>query len=286
VEVTDAQKAIRRLKELPTLPAVLTRILHLASDPESSALDLAKEIAADQSLAARLLRLVNSAFYGFHRQVDSVSQAVVILGYAEVRDLVLAASAFDALPKTSSNFDRDQLWRHAIACGMASERIARSMGWATTGGYYCAGLLHDIGKVAFDVIYPREYAQLVRRAQEQKCPVRDIEREVFGFDHAYAGAQLAAHWDMPDPIIQAIQYHHDPVKCRRQKSMAPVIALADYITYEIGLGETSNGLPIAEHAALDPQFQLDSSKYQSVIQKMEGARNGIHSLTGILDQSV
>ena len=113
---------------MPTLPTVLTKILATAADPDASALDLGEHISADQSLSATLLKLVNSAYYGFHRQINTVTQAIVILGFLEVRNITLTATAFRTFKQGHPDFDRTQLWRHSLGTAMAADRIAKLLG--------------------------------------------------------------------------------------------------------------------------------------------------------------
>ena len=114
MEKPDVRDAVTRIRELPTLPSVLGQILTIVADPDASALDLGRHITADQSLSATILKLVNSAYYGFYRQIKSVTMAIVILGFVEVRNLVLAATTFRILADSPSRFDRTQLWRHSV----------------------------------------------------------------------------------------------------------------------------------------------------------------------------
>ncbi len=155
VDAPEVRDAILRVRDLPTLPTVLGKILSAAADPDSSALDLGRLISSDQSLSATLLKLVNSAYYGFYRQIKSVTQAIVMLGFNEVRNLTLTATAFRTLSASTSDYDRNQLWRHTLAAAIAAERCAK-MKKLSIGGAFEAGLLHDIGKVA-ELRYERSF---------------------------------------------------------------------------------------------------------------------------------
>jgi len=239
-------ESIGNIKALPTLPAVLTRIIATTADPDASALELSRHIASDQTLAATLLKLVNSAYYGHYRQIDSVTGAIVMLGFHEVRNLALAATVFRTFPQGHPDFDRAQLWRHSLATAIAAEGISKMTG-AGGGGSFVAGLLHDMGKVAFDVVYPRLFRDAAHKAHAEKRFIRETELEVLGLTHAQAGGILAERWSLPIGIVEAVRFHHNSV---RASALAHIAALADYAAYQAEFGESSNGrMPVYPESA-------------------------------------
>ncbi len=238
----DPRKAVEQLQNLPTLPAVLGKVVSMTADPDTSALNLGQVVASDQSLSAAILRLVNSPYYGFYRQIDSVTQAIVMLGFLETRNVALAATAFRALQGGSGSYDRTQLWRHTLATAMAAEQCAKLTGEAVPGCFE-SGLLHDIGKVAFDKLFPDEFLKAADLAHGHGIHVDEAEREVLGIDHAEAGAILAEHWNLPTSVVEAIRNHHAPSEAGGDARLTALVAVANHITYLIGLGESSNGCP-------------------------------------------
>lgn len=276
----DVQEAIRRIRELPTLPSILLRIIETVNDPDSSALDLGQHIAADQSLSATILRVVNSAYYGFYRQVNSVTTAIVILGFHEVRNLALMAKAFQAFADSNSRYDRRQLWRHSLATAMAAERIARLRRLNADGGHFIAGLLHDLGKVVLDTLYPVEYALVVRRAHNEKTPVLDQEIRAFNLDHTQAGAMLAGHWNLPTPVAEAMARHHHPDSAQVAQELVHVTALANYLTYQAHLGEASAGVPPPVPASSVAALAMSAEHMAQVTGDVLHARDRIDELLG------
>ena len=232
---------VEQIQALPTLPSVLTRILSTVADLESSALDLASHIAADQALTATLLRIVNSAYYGFKREIAGIADAIVILGFIEVRNLALAATTFDVFPNSGSGYDRVQLWRHSLAVAIASDRCARAARLVNPDTYFVAGLLHDIGKVVFDVLYPGRYPAAVAHAQKQGLRVIEMERQCFGCDHTTLGAALSMHWNLPRLISASIREHHAAETDLTVPDCAKIVALANCAASEAGLGQTRSG---------------------------------------------
>jgi len=242
VTTPNVRDAILRIKDLPTLPSVLGKILATAADPDASALDLGQHIAADQSLSATLLKLVNSAYYGFYRQISEVSQAIVMLGFLEVRNITLTATAFRTLSKNSSNYDRLQLWRHSLATAMAAERLAKRQRQRIEGAFE-AGLLHDFGKVALDMLYPEEFRLAAEQAHAESRYIYETEKEHFGLNHAEVGGLLGEHWNLPPAVVEAIRLHHSPAEATLNPKLTALAALANYIAYGARLGELSSGKP-------------------------------------------
>jgi HD-like signal output (HDOD) protein len=236
------EEYLPRIKELPTLPTVLVRILHIAADPDGTALELGRLIASDQSLAASLLRLVNSPFYGFYRKIDSITQAIVLVGFFEVRRLALTATAFRTLRSSSTRFDHVQLWRHSLATAMAAECCAHAVNQPGHGCFE-SGLLHDLGKVALDLLCPKDYDRVLQYAYKEQTTLLAAEQTLLGIDHAEVGGLLGEHWNLPASVTEAIRCHHDPEKAHEFPHLAAITALANAITYKVNLGETSHPLP-------------------------------------------
>ncbi len=281
MDTPDARESIISIRELPTLPTVLGQILTTVSDPEASALDLGRHIAADQSLSATLLRLVNSAYYGFYRQINSVTMAIVILGFLEVRNLVMAATTFRVLANPDSSYDRVQLWRHALAVAMGSERCAKQLGWSLDEAFIC-GLLHDIGKVALDTLYPDQFTKAAERAHENGKFIRETELETFGMDHAEVGGLLAEHWNLPASVMEAIRFHHNPAESSGEDDLASLTAVANYIAYQADLGESSNGRgPVFPEYAMD-QLALPKKILDDVCKDVRQNRERIDEILGSL----
>lgn len=250
------------------------------SDPDSSALDLGKHIAADQSLSATLLRQVNSAYYGFYRRVTTVKDAVVILGFREVQNLVLAASAFRTFAKSNSPYNRNQLWRHSLATAMAAERIAKRLSLEADGSHFSAGLLHDIGKVALDSVYPDNFQEAVKRAVEEQRPLYEIEPEIFGMDHAEIGGVLGEHWNLPPLLTEALRRHHTPDQAMLSPQLAHVTALANHLAYEAGYGEASNACDHAYPLSSASALKMDAGKCQPIVEELKEAAERIDAMLG------
>ena len=243
METTDPYKTIANIRRLPSLPTVLTHVLDAIDDPDASALDLSRYIAADQALSGAVLRLVNSAHYGFYRQISSVTTAVVILGFVEVRNLVLTAAAYQALSRGKKHYAH-QLWRHSVGVAIAAQRCARIMRSPPESSPFVTGLLHDCGKLALDELYPSKYREVVESAEKKGLSTRAAEQDAFQLDHTEAGAILAEHWNLPAGVVEGIRHHHEPEYSRYERKLCSVIAFADYLAYEAGItGENESWSP-------------------------------------------
>lgn len=280
----NIEEALIGIRDLPTLPAVLGKILNAAADPDSSAIDLGRLIAADQSLSAILLKLVNSSYYGFYRQIKTVTQAIVVLGFLEVRNLTLTATAFHAFDQFPSKYDRQQLWRHSLAVALASDRIAKLLN-KNPEGYFESGLLHDIGKVVLDWLYPDLFRSAVAEADEKAIAIHVAEQRVFGMDHATVGGLLGEHWHLPETVVETIRYHHTPSAAVLDRDQVYIIAAANAIAYRAGLGETSSGVMPELSADIMACLGLTDELCASVVADLHENAVKIDEMVGALASS-
>ncbi len=235
------RELITRIGELPPMPFVAEKALALIRDPDSSMSDLAAVLALDQALATLVLRWANSAYYGLRHPVSTVHQAVVFLGLRTLHNLVLAASVavwFDrALPGYS--LERGALWRHAIGTAAGARLVANRFGYSTAEEAYHAGLLCDIGKLAFEVLLRNVD---LSKFQWQGRPFDEVEKELFGIDHARLGAEMARIWNLPKPLVDSIQHHHQPENANEGKLLAAAVHIADAAMMMCGIGIGKDGL--------------------------------------------
>lgn len=279
MEIINPYQTIASIRSMPGLPAVLTQVMETVQDPEASALDLSQFIASDQTLAAAMLRVVNSAYYGFYREVSSVTTAIVILGFREVRNLVLAVTAYNTL--SSSRVARG-LWRHSLEVAIGAQRTARLMSAPPAAGPFVAGLLHDVGKVVMQDLYAEAYRSVVQQSRDRSGALRDAERDVFRLDHAEAGAILAEHWNLPEPVVEAIRYHHEPGHASKALKLTNLTAYADYLAYEAGGGDPSNGAPPPCPMEAARKLDLSDRQLAQLKQDMSEAGEKIDELLGAI----
>jgi putative nucleotidyltransferase with HDIG domain len=242
----EAEKVIRRVEELPTLPAVITRILEVVENEQSSVKDLERVISRDQSIASKVLKIANSAYYGFPREITTLHRAITILGFRTVWGLALGSSIFDTFFRANgeSAFDRTTYWLHSIACSRCALTLAGVSGGMDSEEAFLAGLIHDIGMVVMDHVMHEKYCQVLESAIQQELPFDQLERKAWGFDHGEVGAWLGEEWKFPLSLLEAIRFHHrGPEAGGTSNPLISVIHIADFCASEAGLDVTGNQKP-------------------------------------------
>jgi putative nucleotidyltransferase with HDIG domain len=246
------EEIVCRVNDLPAMPWVVGRVISLTDDPNSSVNELNEVICRDQSLTAKVLRLSNSAYYGYSRRIATVVDAIGILGFNAIRNLVLAAHTYSILKKEVKGYRIAQgdIWRHSMACAMAARSIAKRVGFPSSDQAFIAGLLHDMGKVILSVYVAEAYDEIIRRVQEEQQPFSVVEAEVLGFTHASVGARVADKWRLPADHVEAIACHHTPLDAREAPELAAIVHIADAVCLTMGIGLGGDGLyyPFADKA--------------------------------------
>ena len=242
---------ILELQELPTLPLVVTRIIQTTNDPRSSASDLNNLIMNDQAIAAKVLKLANSAFYGLPGKVNGLGRAVTLLGYNTVRALALSVSLVEAFQGDSKcpYFDREKFWEHSLAVAACARIIASRQLPELREEAHMAGLFHDIGKIILDQYFYEYFAITMRLAHDRHIPTAEAEQSLLGLDHAEVGAQVAERWNFPPHLVEAIRYHHD-LESFSKSPLSAIVALSDALCqlWEFGDSGEPSALPIPEAA--------------------------------------
>ena len=201
------QKVIEDSSDLYSLPQTLVEVLNVIKDENSSAQDLANVLRKDPPMAAKLLRIVNSPYYGVGRKIGSVSQAVVTLGLRQVTALALSTSVYAMTEKWDSAINRVRFWRHSLEVAIASRTIAEKIGYRRIEEIFVAGLLHDLGMLVMENSFPKEFAQIWRRLPKHESLV-ELEETTWGTNHARVGQFLLEQWRLPEEICRAVGGHH------------------------------------------------------------------------------
>lgn len=225
--------------DIPAVPMVAVRILRLIDDPKTMVEDLQRAIMADQALAARVLKIANSAFYGVRHNVDTVSEAITIMGFNTIRNLTLAVATRDVYKRFG--LIEQKLWEHSLGVSIASGIIASTIPPVKNEEAVVAGLLHDVGKVIMNNTEPERFSLLTQRVYEERVTYSDVEEDVFGFSHAEVGQIFAEKWGFPETLCDVIYNHH---KCHEGLSdldpyirmLCLTVALADAICVRLGVG--------------------------------------------------
>ncbi len=219
---------VNRTTELTPLKSVATRAIQLAEDERTAAMDLATVISSDQALTAKLLRLSNSAYYGYARRIGNVREAVILLGMRTVRSVAIASTIIDALRASESElFDQDLFWAHSVCVGLVAEVIARDTRVARPEDAFTAGVLHDVGKLAMLMSEPEMFADVIDLVVSEHMTYRVAEARVFGIGHEHVGGRLAQRWKFPEPLVVAIREHHPALPSRNLETLGDVVTTAN-----------------------------------------------------------
>lgn len=251
------------LQDLPPLPAVVVRVMQTINDPTTSAADLNRLISSDQAIASKVLRLVNSSYYGFPRRIATITHAVVILGFNTVRNLTTSLGVFSAFDSGGGQtaLDRGQFWAHSIGVAVAAGVIAKRKAIPTklAEEVFVGGLLHDVGKLFLDQYFPDQYAIAVKLARAAKISIWDAEKTALGVGHALVGKRIAEKWNLPPSLTTMITLHHQPAFAKEFFEITAVVHAADRIAHKLALGFGGDDLvpPLAPEVqqwlALPPQ---------------------------------
>ncbi len=238
------QKAIREISHLATLPEVTLKIIKLVEDPDSTAQDLNKIIANDPALGARILKVVNSAFYGLPGQIGSTNRAIVLLGLNAVKNIAIAASLAKLFRggQICPSFNARDLWHHSIAVGTATRLLAAKASMGMPDEAFLAGLMHDIGiMVEIQARRPQfvEAFELVR--QDPSVKLRQAEEKVIGASHEEFGSALCKLWKFPASFAYVTGYHHRPLEIDpKHRSLTSLVHIADVLAAKLELGFTGS----------------------------------------------
>lgn len=226
-----------RIEELPPLPAVAARVMGMADDDRTSALELAQVLSTDQALTAKLIKISNSAYYGFARRVSTVREAVLVLGFKQVRQVAVGASIMNSFrgPRRDDGFDLDLFWGHSVAVAVAAETVAKKSHSAKPEDAFTAGILHDIGRLVLRQVMPDEFGRAVDIARSGQSSLHTAERMVTGFSHDDVGRVLGERWKFPTHLIDAVAGHHDVRLTLEGDGLAGVVALANRWVLHYGL---------------------------------------------------
>lgn len=266
--VTDA---VTDLGEIATLPEVTVKIIQIVENPKSTARDLHEVIKNDPALSTRLLKVVNSAFYGLPGQIASVDRAIVLLGLSAVKNIAIAASMTHLFNNSSQieGMSSTEVWKHSIGVAVGCRMISSAQGRPNVEESFLAGLIHDIGLLVERQVFPKQLANAVARHRQQSGNYCEIEQAIIGADHQAFGMALATKWRFPSALCTAIGYHHKPLElASTNQELSIAVHIADVLAcrQQIGFSMTAANEEYTDEML--ERLNLDATAIEDIVDKL------------------
>jgi putative nucleotidyltransferase with HDIG domain len=268
------EQILSRMETLPTLPQVVVKLYAVLNNENSSASDVEAVMKTDPALTANILRMTNSPYFGAGRTIDSIRQAVALLGTKRVFEVAASASFSRIIPDTIPGYDvpADGFWTHCIAVAVIAERLALELKLKTPDLTFTAGLLHDIGKLAIGIFLADEAESVLGELADEGRSFYAAEYSVLGTDHAEIGGLLAESWQLPEKLVHLIRWHHKPSDAKKadpeldieQERMIDLVHAADILAHAFGYGADAGGLARELDDAVVERLGIKVARLESV----------------------
>ena len=266
----DCQKLVQNLPSLSSLPAVLNELERSLGRNDLSMEDFGKIISKDPDLTARILRMANSAFYGIQARVETVSQALSLIGLDELRELLSGSSIveyFQNIPASLLNMK--EFWKHSVACGIAAKELAICKKAPETERFFVAGLIHGIGRLVLLTKEPYIYGKILQEHPQSKQTLFSFEKEQLGFNHAEVGRLLLLSWQFPPSLISAVAHQHYPHKTASSYLEASIVHVADFLVNAMDIGNSGEASYVWVNPTVINDLSLDIHHLQSVMVQVD-----------------
>ena len=231
MDAKNILKSLDQIEDLPTLPAVAMEVNKMLLDEDITISQLSGAIEKDQAMVSKILKLVNSAFFGLRGRISTISHAVVVLGFNTIRNVVVSISIINAfsIKEGLDGFDIAEFWKHSVAVAVTSKYLAEKAGIHSADNCFVAGLLHDIGKIVLLQHFKDLFQKVWLAVKGKRLSFYEAEKSQIQIDHAWIGGYLAQKWQLPMPLIDAIRYHHDVKPTINDQHLLMIIHVADII---------------------------------------------------------
>ncbi len=266
----DANSLVESATEFAILPTVYFKVDDAINDPCKSNHHLSQIINEDAVLAAKLLRIANSALFNFPSKIDTISRAITVIGTQQLKDMVLSCSViktFNHLPADLVNMD--SFWRHSMATAVAARLLATYCKESNVERYFVAGLLHDIGQLVLFSEIPCVICEVIQKALSMQFLLQDVEQEIVGFTHAEVGALLMNAWKLPECHEKAVGYHHSPELAENSQKEVAIVHVADLMTTALQFGRSGEFYAPKLNNEAWKNLGLSSNVIPLIIQQLE-----------------
>ena len=270
----ELETAIMTAGDLPTIPIVATKVMQLIESETATAEELARIVASDPAVAARVIKISNSSFYGCQRQIQTLSSAIVILGFNTLKSLVVAASVKQVYKPFG--LTEKMLWEHSFAAGLAARIISGNTRAANEEESFLAGLFHDIGKIIMNSLDKEKFQAVMQRCYNEGISFKEAETSIYPFSHDEVGAYVIKKWNFPDALTNAILQHHNLKFANHediyQVNLTSVVALADMFCLKLGIGERQPDEKLDLTSCLPAQqLKLDRNRIMMLLEMFQEA---------------
>lgn len=262
------QEYIHKVRDLPTIPHVLMKVMTLLESPDTSSRDLEKVISLDQSLSAKVIRLANSPFYYSSSDVSSVKSAVVNIGFTAVKNLVMAVSVISMFKKLKANtryFSIKEFWKHSVGVGIASRALSQNVKGVDAEDCFCAGILHDIGKLVMNLILPVDFSRVLKKSSSEDILILDAERAIFSLDHSQFGEMFARHWNFSEKLTRIIGGHHLSPDSIDEVYLieTSIVKFSDYLIRKMAFGFPGDFLQVPLEKEVEELLGVDQESVEA-----------------------
>ncbi|HOV37627.1 MAG TPA: HDOD domain-containing protein [Spirochaetales bacterium] len=267
------------ISKIPALPVTVTKILEICNNPNTSPVDLNRVISVDPVLMGRVLKLINSAYYGLSNQVTSLSRAIIMLGINTVKNLALSTAVMGSLGPTGGALNMQGFWRHSLCVGVTSKLIAKARRIPTKEleEYFIAGLLHDMGKIPLNNTLTEMYIEAMGQSDREQIPLYLAEKQILGYDHCEIGVLIGELWKLGGGILDTIQYHHQLDNYSgKYIEILQTVVVANYYANVNEIGFSGNRFPetVPDEVlnALGIRWELFEEISEDVVREIEKAQ--------------
>ncbi len=270
----EIKRILKGLKSLPTLPPIVSKLNEMVEDEDATAISVGKVIERDQVLTSKLLRMVNSSFFGFPQRISTVSNAIVLLGFNVIKTLVVSSSIFDVMQSSDIG-----LWEHSLGCAACATILATRRGIKNPEEVSTAALIHDIGKVVIRAEMPEEYQKIQDLVLTKDISMREAEEQVLGVQHSVIGGLLAKEWNLPDRLSIPIEFHHNPEEAPGFKDITAIIHVSDIIIRGWGFGFGGDKwVPPLDHGAWQ-RVKFGKSEGKEILEALDEKLASLQNFT-------
>jgi putative nucleotidyltransferase with HDIG domain len=280
--VTVRNNILAKVRTVPSMPSVVIKLRQYLSDPDVSFDELAKVIEFDPGLTVNLLQLANSAYFGWSGRIKTVKEAITRLGTNRIFQMVLCMSVAPLVRKPVKGYDMESngLWKHSIATAICAEQLARNLKMENSEEAFTAGLLHDMGKILLGTFVEIDDEPIKKLVETEGLSFNEAERQILGIDHAEAAAELLQFWKLPENVVAAARWHHNPEKAKeKHREIVDLVHVADILCIRMGWGIGTDGPLYCLNSEAEERLGVDAALEDSVTDQVGAA---IDDLQGIL----